>query len=188
MVKPNHEYSLDLENIAIDIPEFDQPQDRDLLRTLWFPLVMTDPCLFLVSMLIAASHYASAQQQKQQQLQQQDAPDLNLDLPNLLDLRCEALQSINQAIGMQHSDGVLSDALIGAVTKMASYEASFGDLDNYTVHMRALSKIVRLRGGLEGLGLDGLLRRIVVWVDRKGASLYGSMLYFPREEPASLAG
>lgn len=136
---------------------------------------MTDSCLFLVTMLIAASHYTSAQQQQQQH----DTPDLKPALPNLLDLRCEALQSINQAIGMQHGNGVLSDTLIGAVTKMASYEASFGDLDNYTVHMQALSKIVRLRGGLERLGLDGLLRRIVAWVDRKGASLYGSMLYFP---------
>ena len=135
---------------------------------------MTDSCLFLVSMLIAASYYASAQQQQQQQ-QHDNSPDLNHDL------RCEALQCINQAIGMQHSDGVLSDALIGAVAKMASYEASFGDLDNYTVHMRALSKIVSLRGGLESLGLDGLLRQIVVWVDWKGASLYGSMLYFPGE-------
>lgn len=128
-------------------------------------------------MLIAASHYTSAQQQQQQQ--QHDTADLKPALPNLLDLRCEALQSINQAIGMQHGNGVLSDALIGAVTEMASYEASFGDLDNYTVHMQALSKIARLRGGLERLGLDGLLRRIVAWVDRKGASLYGSMLYFP---------
>lgn len=179
MQKPNHCYFLDLASIAIDILELDQPQDRILLRTLWFPLVMTNSCLFLVTMLIAASHYTSAQQKQRQQ--QHDTPDLALALPNLLDLRCEALQSINQAIGMQHGDGVLSDALIGAVAKMASYEASFGDLDNYTVHMQALSKIVRLRGGLESLGLDGLLRRIVVWVDRRGASLYGSMLYFPEE-------
>ena len=131
----------------------------------------------------AAAHQQQQPQQQQQQQQQQhdNSPDLNHDLPDLLDLRCEALQCSNQAIGMQHSDGVLSDALIGAVAKMASYEASFGDLDNYTVHMRALSKIVSLRGGLESLGLDGLLRQIVVWVDWKGASLYGSMLYFPGE-------
>ena len=141
---------------------------------------MTDSCLFLVIMLKAASHYTSIQQQH-------NSPDLKLSLPNLLDLRCEALQSINQAIGMQHRDGVLSDALIGAVTKMASYEASFGDLDNYTVHMQALSKIVHLRGGLERLGLDGLLRRIVAWVDRKGVLLYGTMLYFPEKSTPATA-
>ena len=151
--------------MAVDIPELDQPGNRGLLRTRWFPLVMTEPCLFLVIMLIAASHYASVQH---------NSPEMRL---NLLNLRREAVQSVNQALDRQR--GVLNDALIGAIAKMASYEAMFGDLNNYTVHMQGLHKIVHLRGGLDYLGLGGLLRRIVIWIDRNGALLNGSLLYFP---------
>lgn len=151
--------------MAVDIPELDQPGNRGLLRTRWFPLVMTEPSLFLVIMLIAASHYASVCH---------STTELKV---NLLTLRGEAVHAINHALEVQR--GQLTDALIGAIAKMASYEAMFGDLDNYGIHMKGLYRIVGMRGGLNYLGLGGLLRRIVVWIDRNGAFLNGSMLYFP---------
>lgn len=151
--------------MAVDIPELDQPGSRGLLRTRWFPLVMTEPSLFLVIMLIAASHYASVQH---------NTTELRL---NLLSMRGEAVQAINQSLAKQH--GTINDALVGAIAKMASYEAMFGNVDTYGVHMQGLHQIVNIRGGLDGLGLGGLLRRIVVWIDRNGAFLNGSTLYFP---------
>ncbi|KAI9930009.1 hypothetical protein ASPWEDRAFT_167675 [Aspergillus wentii DTO 134E9] len=154
-----------LGTMAVDIPELDQPGNRGLLRTSWFPLVMTEPCLFLVIVLLAASNYASVHQ---------TSMDLKL---NLLSLRCEAVNSINRALDDRH--GAVDDALVGAIAKMASYEAMFGDLDNYSVHMQGLRQVVGLRGGLPSLGLNGLLRRMVVWIDRNGAFLNGSSLYFP---------
>ncbi|BCR89407.1 uncharacterized protein ACHE_50605S [Aspergillus chevalieri] len=154
-----------LVSMAVDIPELDQPGNRGLLRTRWFPLVMTEPSLFLVIMLIAASHYASVQH---------NTTELRL---NLLSMRGEAVQSINQSLAKQYR--TINDALVGAIAKMASYEAMFGNVDTYGVHMQGLRQIVNLRGGLDGLGLGGLLRRIVVWIDRNGAFLNGSMLYFP---------
>lgn len=155
----------DLVSMAVAIPELDQPGNSCLLRTRWFPLVMTEPSLFLVIMLIAASHYASVQL---------NTTELKL---NLLSMRGEAVQAINQSLAKQH--GTINDALVGAIAKMASYEAMFGNVDTYGVHMQGLYQIVNLRGGLDGLGLGGLLRRIVVWIDRNGAFLNGSMLYFP---------
>ncbi|PYI06871.1 hypothetical protein BO78DRAFT_407054 [Aspergillus sclerotiicarbonarius CBS 121057] len=154
-----------LVSMAVDIPELDQPGNRGLLRTCWFPLVMTEPALFLVIMLLAASHHASVNPQS-----------LEIKL-NLLSLRCEAVQAINKALGEQ--EGGLNDALIGAIAKMASYEAMFGSMDDFGVHMQGLLRAVGLRGGLTSLGLGGLLRRIVVWIDRNAAFLHGSMLYFP---------
>lgn len=155
----------DLVSMAVDIPELDQPGNRGLLRTRWFPLVMTEPSLFLVIMLLAASHYASVCH---------NTTELKV---NLLSLRGEAVSAINRSLDAQN--GQLNDALIGAIAKMASYEAMFGDLDNYGVHMQGLYGIVGMRGGLDCLGLGGLLRRIVVWIDRNGAFLNGSTLYFP---------
>ena len=152
--------------MAVDIPELDQPGNRGLLRTSWFPLVMADPSLFLVIMLLAASHHAAAYNQSTEAKM------------NLLALRCEAINSINRTLAVQ-PPGALSDAMVGAIAKMASYEAMFGTMDSYDVHMKGLTKAVGLRGGLSSLGLNGLLRRIVVWIDRNSAFLHGSALFFP---------
>jgi hypothetical protein len=153
-------------DMAVDIPELDQPGNKGLLRTSWFPLVMTEPALFLVIMLLAASHYASLQDQSN---------EVKL---NLLSLRCEAIQAINDSLKYQRPDRV-SDALVGAIAKMGSYEAMYGDMDSYSVHMKGLRRAVGQRGGLTALGLNGLLRRIVVWIDRNAAFLHGWSLYFP---------
>jgi hypothetical protein len=153
-------------SMAVDIPELDQPGNRGLLRTDWFPLVMSEPSLFQVIVLLAASNFASVQ----------EATDMKL---HLLGLRCEAVQAVNDSLELQPS--AVSDALIGAIAKMASYEAMYGNVDNYAVHMQGLQRAVELRGGLYSLGLGGLLRRIVIWIDRNGAFLNGSALYFPGE-------
>lgn len=55
----------------------------------------------------------------------------------------------------------------------------FGSLENYDIHMQGLSRVIGLRGGLTALGLNGLLHRIVVWIDRNAAFLHGSAMYFP---------
>ncbi|KAL3489255.1 hypothetical protein BJX62DRAFT_252786 [Aspergillus germanicus] len=161
-----------LMSMAVDIPELDQPGNRGLLRTTWFPLVMSERALFLVIILLAASNYASVQDQSQPL-----DPKMKLDL---LALRYEAVQAVNEALEAQEP-GCISDALVGAIAKMASYEAMYGDVHNYAVHMRGLERVVELRGGLGELGLAGLLRRIVIWIDRNGAFLNGSALYFPGE-------
>ncbi|KAL2786442.1 hypothetical protein BJX66DRAFT_328576 [Aspergillus keveii] len=161
-----------LMSMAVDIPELDQPGNRGLLRTTWFPLVMSERALFLVIILLAASNYASVQDQSQ-------PLDTKMKL-DLLALRCEAVQAVNEALEAQEP-GRISDALVGAIAKMASYEAMYGDVHNYAVHMRGLERVVELRGGLGELGLAGLLRRIVIWIDRNGAFLNGSALYFPGE-------
>lgn len=152
--------------MAVDIPELDQPGNRGLLRTRWFPLVMAEPALFLVIMLLAASHHAASyDMSKEAKL-------------NLLGLRYEAVNAINEALSVQ-PPGALSDGLVGAIAKMASYEAMFGTMGSYDVHMKGLTRAVGLRGGLSSLGLGGLLRRIVVWIDRNSAFLHGSALFFP---------
>ncbi|KAL4920582.1 hypothetical protein BDW62DRAFT_198884 [Aspergillus aurantiobrunneus] len=156
-----------LMSMAVDIPELDQPGNRGLLRTDWFPLTMSEPSLFLVIMLLAASHHASVQTGSTEMKMQ------------LLSLRCEAIQAVNRSLERE-SSGV-SDALIGAIAKMASYEAMYGNRCNYKIHMQGLQRAVELRGGLFALGLGGLLRRIVIWIDRNGSFLTGSALYFPDE-------
>lgn len=155
-----------LVHMAVDIPELDLPGHHGLLRTTWFPLVMTEPALFSVIILLAASHYASLQG---------DPGNMRI---NLLSLRYEAVASINRILDVQRPE-TTHDALIGAIAKMASYEAMFGSLENYDIHMQGLARAISLRGGLTSLGLNGLLHRIVIWIDRNAAFLHGSAMYFP---------
>jgi hypothetical protein len=151
--------------MAVDIPELDLPGNRGLLRTSWFPLVMTEPALFWVVMLLAASHYACLQVYP---------GSIRVDL---LGLRFQAISSINKRLKDRRPEDI-DDALIGAIAKMASYEAMFGSFDIYNVHMQGLVRAINLRGGLGRLGLNGLLHRIVVWIDRNAAFLHGSGTYY----------
>lgn len=159
--------------MAVDVPELDELPNRGLLRTKWFPLVISDRTLFIVIILLAASHLASC-----------NARDvLRLDLQQL---RYEAIRSINRKIHSeigQQTHYLPDDALIGAVAKLASYEGMYGSSDAYRVHMQGLTQMIMLRGGLTSLGLGGLLRRIVIWIDRNAAFLHGSReLYFPHDK------
>lgn len=115
-------------------------------------------------MLLAVSHYASLQ-----------SHPISMKT-DLLGLRCEAVSSINRRLEGQLPEAI-HDALIGAIAKMASYEAMFGSLENYNIHMQGLVRVITLRGGLISLDLNGLLSRIVVWIDRNVAFFHRSATY-----------
>jgi hypothetical protein len=74
----------------------------------------------------------------------------------------------------------ITDQLIAAVVQMAAYEALFGDSVICHTHMRGLSRMVNMRGGLSTLGLDGLLEHLVLWVDANISHLIGSRLYLDK--------
>ncbi|KAL8739363.1 MAG: hypothetical protein Q9190_007838 [Brigantiaea leucoxantha] len=151
-------------NLAVDIPELDYPGNRGSLRSKWFPMVITDTATLDVIILIAASHYATFNMIPR-------GPEI------LYRLRHNALCSINKAVKASNGNPV-TDQLIGAVAKMASYEAMFGTAASYHVHMKGLMQMVALRGGIETLGLEGLLARMLLWIDINSAFLLGCGLYF----------
>lgn len=70
--------------------------------------------------------------------------------------------------------------MIGVVAKMCSYEAMYGNMESYRVHMMGLKSTVHRRGGLEGLGLEGLLGRICVWIDLNAAFCNGTERFFDK--------
>lgn len=158
---------LDLVHMAVDIPELDQPGNRGLLRSSWFPLVISDLAIFQTIMLLSASNAASVK------------PNMYSG-KQVLKLKSDAIGSINESL--LHERNWASDALIGATAKMAGFEAMHGQLESYRMHMAGLCKMLELRGGLNGLGLGGLLRRIVVWIDLNSAFLLKIPRYFPRHQ------
>lgn len=126
-------------------------------------MALTEPATSSVILLTAASHYAMMYEGTKRAAQ-------------LLAMKTEALNHINDML-RDPSRG-LTDQAIAAVAKMASYEAMFGSLETYLVHMSGLERMIRMRGGLESLGLDGLLMRMLLWIDTNAAWLIRTPLYF----------
>jgi hypothetical protein len=151
--------------MAIDNPDLDGPGATGLLRSHFFPFVLTDPASVHAVMLVAASHFGRVRGSKAHTI-------------DLLQLRGMAISEINSALA-DETRGT-SDQLIAAVAEMASYEALFGDRSICNTHMQGLTRMISLRGGLPALGLDGLLERLVLWVDSNTSHITGTRLYFDK--------
>lgn len=124
-------------------------------------MALTEPACFQVILLTAASHYAMVNDMQR--------------ATQLLALREESLRLINDLL--RADSNACSDGAIAAVAKMASYEAQFGSKDFYEVHMQGLRHMVKLRGGLGSLGLDGLLMRMLLWIDVNANHIVRTPLY-----------
>lgn len=138
-------------------------------------MVITAEATANVVLLTAASHYTIFHQlagdPKMKQI--------------LLYLRCQTYAAVQRLIG-ESSAKTRDDILIGSVAKLASYEAMFGTPELYHLHIRNLQIMIQEKGGLDSLGLGGLLQRMVLWIDINSAFLLNSSAYFLPSVP--LAG
>ncbi|KAH7370784.1 hypothetical protein BKA65DRAFT_471964 [Rhexocercosporidium sp. MPI-PUGE-AT-0058] len=145
-------------HILIDTPAMSEPGKVFRLRTLWFPLVMTSKATFYAALSLAGCLMHANHQ-------------LAVDAPVLLEIRLRAISSIHNMLS--DSEDCKTDQAIGAVLCLSALESFFGHAETFQMHMAGIAKMVRLRGGLVGLGLDGLLRRMIVWLDFNHATVYG---------------
>lgn len=147
-----------IQNVAVEIPDIDGPNQKGLLRRVWFPLCMTEAATMYAVLLMAASHFCAINPSQ-------------AALFDLVYLKGRALAAIQAAL--LRPDKAVTDAIIGAVAKMAAYEAVFGDSAVFAAHMKGLQSMLQLRGGLGTLGLNGLLERMVVWINLNASHLTG---------------
>lgn len=105
---------------------------------------MTDPALFWVVIPLVVSHYASVK------------INTGSISANLLGLRCPGISSINHRLNNRGPEDT-DDAMIGAIAKMASYEAMFGSRENHNIHRQGLVRASSLGGELSTLGFNGIL-------------------------------
>ncbi len=135
-------------------------------------------------LLMAASHYCIVNPSQ-------------AELIDLLALKAGALSEINIALASQNR--AVTNALIGAVAKMAAYEAVFGDSEVFGAHMKGLQTMLRLRVEVSTLGLNGLLEGMLVLIDLNAAHLTGTavalggeasptIVRFTAPDPHHLAG
>ncbi|PON29831.1 hypothetical protein TGAM01_v201197 [Trichoderma gamsii] len=155
-------------HMAVDIPELDQPGNAGLLRSRWFRMATTEMSTFQVVLLLAAGNFVSVK----------GAVPAEQGF-NLHQLRGDAIRSINYAMNDQAK--ATSDSIIGAVAKLASFESMHGSEADFRLHMEHTIRLVNMRGGLNNLGLGGLLRRMLIWIDVNGNFLYKKPRYWPGE-------
>ena len=122
---------------------------------------LTEPATFQIILLTSASHYCMINNMQR--------------AAHLLQLRQETLRLINDLL--KDSAKAVTDTAIAAVAKLASYEAQFGDPALYQIHMDGLIRMVMMRGGLSKLGLNGLLMRMLLWIDVNARHLINTPLY-----------
>ncbi|KAG8533490.1 uncharacterized protein KY384_002273 [Bacidia gigantensis] len=173
-----------LSNIAVNIPELDAGTPY-ILRLKWFPMVITSPSTLYIVLLTSASHFAAFNNLLPRSEIQMILLNLKQATFNAINKEIRDANARAESAGVR-GGGYMADTIIGAVAKMASYEAMFGKKELFHTHMRGLWSMVQGRGGLGSLGLDGLLERMVLWIDINSAFLLDSKPYFEPRRP--LAG
>ncbi|PBP23843.1 hypothetical protein BUE80_DR005256 [Diplocarpon rosae] len=170
---PNYGPILDfyVTHILIDTPAVSQPGTVFLLRSLWLPFMMTKRTIFYAALAFAGATFHSRLK----------GP---MNAPTLLELRQKAIYSINRNL----SDPELckTDQMIAAVFCLSLLESMHGEAASYQIHMAGLAKMVELRGGLDHIGLDGLIKRMVLWLDYNHAKVHGSALVFDESHVVGL--
>ncbi|KAG4438619.1 hypothetical protein IFR05_005902 [Cadophora sp. M221] len=116
----------------------------------WFNFALSDPALFRGTLMHAAMH--------------QRLVNGGYDQGEQAQLKRDTITLVNQRL----EDPVLShsDFTIGAVNQEGNIALS-------DVHLSGLEKMVALRGGIDNLGLAGVLRRKILWGDLLNATISG---------------
>ncbi len=83
------------------------------------------------------------------------------DLSEQRRLKGETIELVNHRL----SDPIqsVSDVTIGAVVCLVLFENQSGNVEASNIHMDGLLKMVNVRGGLDALGLSGVLKRKILW-------------------------
>lgn len=138
------------------------------LTNIWMPYAVADPLLFLATTNYAAAHL-DIMYGRQNNLR-------------TLAQKAETIRLIN--LRLQDSAETLSNSTIGAVAMLAAAEtttsSSTGIYHDMSVHMDALEKMVRMRGGLQQLGWDGVLQMFISWQDLLSSAILSTPPHFPR--------
>lgn len=88
-----------------------------------------------------------------------------------------AINSINERI--QDVKTATSDGFIGAVVGFMCYHSYTGNMAACRAHMKGVEELIRLRGGVETLDSNRLVRTLLGWSDVGGASIEDSQPRFP---------
>ncbi|KAK4504676.1 hypothetical protein PRZ48_002637 [Zasmidium cellare] len=151
--------------VNIDIAEIDGTGVKGSISNVLYPAVSSEQAALRAVVLFGSAHHTHLCNASYESL-------------NFLQLKGMTLRSINAAV----QEGVTSDAIITAVFNLATTEAMFGSPEVFHLHMMGLLGLVRARGGLDMLGIGGLVERCLIWIDSHGSHMNGMKPHFSSKD------
>ncbi|KAF4637994.1 hypothetical protein G7Y89_g74 [Cudoniella acicularis] len=139
----------------------------DPIKTVYIPFSMSDPCVFHGLLLLSARSFAK----------------LSLDTSyhiTALKHKVGCIHLVNQGLGIPGKQ--TSDAIIAAVLMLAVEEMLLGDPEVFKAHLKGLQSMVVIRGGLDKLGLGGILKQLALSCDRACGIFTGSEPLFGQRD------
>lgn len=133
------------------------------LKTIWCRYSLDDAMMFKATLVVASTHLG---------VLRQSSTD-----PEALMYESDVARNVNARL--DDSSLALDDRTIFAVTLLAAKECLLGAIPNLLIHTSALKRMISLRGGLQNLGLDGLLQMTISWVDLTSAAILRTQPHFP---------
>ncbi|EFE34133.1 uncharacterized protein ARB_07084 [Trichophyton benhamiae CBS 112371] len=129
----------------------------DTLRNIWMTTSLTDECMFHAT-LYAASAYLDL---------------LRGQSGNVITLyhQTETLRLLSSQLAVPNLQ--VTDALIAVTMALSQTEALSGNVCVSGVHRAGLHHLVKIKGGPENLGMDGLLAELIYVGDTMDCLLYG---------------
>ncbi|KAK0108232.1 hypothetical protein ONS95_003052 [Cadophora gregata] len=97
----------------------------------------------------------------------------------VLRYKCKVISLLNEMLS--HKATSTSTEAIAAVLYLSVNEWYWSDWENIQAHMKGLKEMVRLRGGLDNLGMSDFPRRMILLMDYHIACSYSSDLTFPHD-------
>ncbi|RFU36284.1 hypothetical protein B7463_g31, partial [Scytalidium lignicola] len=136
-----------------------------------YPVAMTDPMLFHALLSVTAAHQSCLVGRKEPSTK-------------AIKHRGHAIHMLNGTLRSQ--DLNLDDVMIATVLLLAVHDVFFGDIIAIESHLQGLELMIRIRGGVRTLGMEGALTDLLYWIDHACAFLTGSRPHFPLIAPGSI--
>lgn len=127
---------------------FDGQTTPNYYNDQWVPWAVQSPLLAYLGLYVASCYKAEA---------------LRIPVSKYtvaIKLKVISISLLNELL--RSKDESTSDEAIAGVVHFITSEWYWGTTDNVQAHMRGLREMVRLRGGLKNLGMNGLLMKMVV--------------------------
>ncbi|PVH85216.1 hypothetical protein DL98DRAFT_651089 [Cadophora sp. DSE1049] len=97
----------------------------------------------------------------------------------VLRYKCKVISLLNEMLSQKVTS--TSTEAIAAVLYLAVHEWYWSNYENIQAHMKGLKEMVRLRGGLENLGMSDFPRRMILLMDYHIACSYNGDPIFPHD-------
>ncbi|KAL3425983.1 hypothetical protein PVAG01_02774 [Phlyctema vagabunda] len=135
-------------------------------RDAWFPVGLRDPACFHQVLSNAALNIASLRKNTR-------APESFESIVH----HTKAVSLVKDRL--DDPSKLITDELISSIVGFACYRHGIGDLAGWKLHINGVQELVSLRGGVDVLNTNRLVRLVLFWIDLGGSGTGDTVPNFP---------